>query len=122
MKTNTCYFCNPTLKECSPCQACQDKYNLDYVYTRYIDTEHNGDLKLYFSEIGLNINGIYYYVRLRFLDYTYAPINETRIYVNHKLILTLPGYPFTPANIKDKLKLYLLFSWKLKLAISVIQF
>jgi hypothetical protein len=33
----------------------------------------------------------------------------------------LPGHPLTPANIRDKLKTYLIFSWKLILVTSVIQ-
>jgi hypothetical protein len=111
MKTKVCYFCNSTLNGDGYCRACKDKYNLDYVYTRYFDRKNNDDYKLYYSGIGLYINEIYYHVELKFIDWdTYTPINETNIYVNHKLILTLPGYPFTPANVKDKLKKYLLFS------------
>jgi hypothetical protein len=110
MIANICYFCNSIINESDSCQVCEYKYDLDHVSTHYIGTEHNGDLKLYFSDFGLNINGIYYHVVLNFLDWhTYASMNETEILRNHKLILTLPGYPFTPANVKDKLKTYLTF-------------
>jgi hypothetical protein len=115
MKTQTCYFCNSTLDEISTCKACKDKYGLDYVYTGYIDVNHNGnhndDLKLLSSTIGLYINQIYYNVIFKFLNYnTLTSINETIIYGDGKLILTLPGYPFAPANLKTKLKLYVLLS------------
>jgi hypothetical protein len=109
MKTKTCYFCSSILNR-GDCQSCKDKYNLEYVYTSYFDRENNGDIKLNCSGIGLNINGINYYVVLRFWEYfTKAPMNETKIYGGGKYILTLPGYPFTPANVKEKLKTYLMF-------------
>jgi hypothetical protein len=111
MKTETCYFCNSIINIDGYCRACKDKYNLDYVFTGYFDKENNGDLKPSSSQIGLYINDIYYYVVLRFLNYhTYVPFNETNIYRGGKPVLKLSGYPFTPANIKNKLKTYLVFS------------
>jgi hypothetical protein len=111
MKTLTCYFCNSIINNPNYCNTCKDKYDLEYVYTGYIDFKNNGDLKLGFSEIGVCINEIHYRVVLRFLDYsTDTSINETKIYAGNTHILMLPGYPFTPANIKDKLKLYVLLS------------
>jgi hypothetical protein len=123
MKIKTCYFCNSALNGYWHCQACEATYDLEYVYNNYVD-----DSRLCYSSIfkvnyklllviGVNINEIHYRVILRFLDWdTYAPVNETEIYdktiiyVDNNPILTLQGYPLTPANIKDKLKTYLLFS------------
>jgi hypothetical protein len=111
MKTLTCYFCNSIINNPNYCNTCKDKYDLEYVYTGYIDDKNNGDLKLYYSEIEVYINKIIYGIELKFIDWdTYAPVNDTKIYRNRELILTLPGCPFTPANIKDKLKSYILFS------------
>jgi hypothetical protein len=113
MKTETCYFCNSILNNVNCCQTCRDAYGLDYVYTTYISDKNNNDLMTYYSEIGVTINKIQYSIDYQFLDCeTFIPINkiETGIYGGSKFILMLPGRPFTPANIKEKLKLYLIFS------------
>jgi hypothetical protein len=113
MKTKTCYFCSSALDNIGCCQACKDKYDLNYVYTEYININDNGDLKLYYSRIQVPINEKQYNIVLMFLDlHTHTSINETRIYlfgaVEH--IATLPICSWNLANIKNKLKLYLLFS------------
>jgi hypothetical protein len=118
MRDLVCYFCNSTTNLIGYCAACGNKYDLHSVYTDYI---HDGDfnLKLCYAAIQLDINDINYSVVFRFLDeYTSAVVNETAIYQAYTIlfpygkeaIITLPGYPFTLSNVKDKLKTYLVLS------------
>lgn len=41
---------------------------------------------------------------------SYVIRNITYVHINKKTILTLPGTPLTPKNVKQKLSLYLTFS------------
>jgi hypothetical protein len=108
MNTKVCYFCNSILDIFYHCQICQDKYDINgvvYVYGSNDDDAHD------YIRIAIDINEIHYHVLLIFYDYIAgAPINETRIYGACEYITTLPGHPLTPANIRDKLKTYLIFS------------
>jgi hypothetical protein len=118
MKTQICYFCKSTLGGDNLCQICKDKYGLILVYTEYnitnisyiTDNIIDDNLKLYYSAIILDVNSVRYHIGARHSNYgTSVPVNETAIYRNHNYILTVPGYPFTPANVKEKLKTYLIF-------------
>jgi hypothetical protein len=92
--------------------VCRYKYDLDYVFTGYVTVSYSQDLKAYYAVIGAIINNIQYSIEFFFLDSQGVPLNtiQTNIYGNNIHILTLPGYSLTPANIKEKLKSYILFS------------
>jgi hypothetical protein len=110
MNINTCYWCNYPIDILGYCFICKNKHDLKYVYTGYINIKDEGNLK-YCSEIGLIINDIHYNIMLEFCNlYSGASVNETIICEGGRRILTLSGYPLAPANVKEKLKSYLVFS------------
>ena len=91
-----CYFCNFKFNNNGDtnyyCNECPLKYNLTYVITTY---DSMGEIK--YAHIYYN----FYHVRLH-LKENYTVVD--------RILVNLPGLPLNPSNVKEKLKLYMLFS------------
>lgn len=105
-----CYFCNTPDTSLSSlvniiCPACPFKHNLSDVITTY-------KLDAFLNVVDILYAHIYwsgYHIRLH-LKENYTVIFNANILSFHQEALRLPGFPINPSNIKEKLKLYLVFS------------
>jgi hypothetical protein len=95
-----CYFCqknsydNIAPRDVYTCYDCAEKYDLKYVFTTLPDYAHIYTHNDYHIRLHLKLNLTYIIKKDSINGY----------------VLQLSGFPFTPANVKKKLKLYLTFS------------
>jgi hypothetical protein len=109
-----CYFCQEKVYLQAShfqyaCHFCQNKYQLSRVLTT---SQHKDDEVVQYAHIFHDTPQKIYHVRLHiFENYTNIAIikPDNSNYVT-PCALQLPGYPLTPANVKTKVTLYLLFS------------
>jgi hypothetical protein len=90
------------------CFSCQNKYQLRRVVTTSQKTDNE---IIQYAHIFYDTPQRTYHIRLHIFDnYTNIAIIKPDGYYSDNSALRLPGYPLTPANVKNKLPIYMLFS------------
>jgi hypothetical protein len=113
MKMLNCYFCKGELYKPGKiasgilrCEPCQSKYDLESVITTF-DVNTFEAMYAHIFIYSDDLYGKIYQIQLTLDENCTLIIDDA---ISNKPLLKLPGFPITPQNAKEKLKLYLTFS------------